>query len=62
MTISVVAARAHQLGLEPSGVVGVGERVDPVRRRWRTGPVAGLARPRAEPDREDASMSVKQPG
>ena len=31
-----VAAQAAELGLEPAGVVGVGEAVDPLRRRWRT--------------------------
>ncbi len=47
-----VAAQPVQLGLEPSGVVGLGEAGDPFRCGGEQGAVPGLAGPDRQPDRE----------
>jgi hypothetical protein len=57
-----VAADLLQFGLETSGLVGVREAGDPVVRGVEEDRVAGVGGFDAEPDRQDASIAVKQPG
>ena len=57
-----IAAQPHELGLEPSGVMGGGEPIDPLARGGEQDSMPGLAGPYTETDREDASMAVKRPG
>ena len=47
-----VAAQAEQFGLEPAGVVGVGEPGDPFGGGGEQDPVPGLAGADAQPDRQ----------